>query len=146
MIYCKQVRAIAIKPIVVKKLEEPFNDSIKNLNGSDVPFASELRLRIYFDFDCNCRQVCDFARYDLINYYLDDEKHYLDLLMNGLNKIPRLQNLSIEYIKTNTIIFEAYFEENVFTEITESPPMTFTNLLAELGGINGKYFIRINLK
>jgi hypothetical protein len=94
-----------------------------------------------FDFSlhCKCPLECDSVSYGLTESIREITKHryFIDAVSVGLAK----KNLSLEQAKENVIAFCLNYETLSVTELTELPKVTVTNLVADLGGTIGNFFV-----
>ena len=95
-----------------------------------------------FDYIGNCSLKCplecDSVTFDLVR---EEEKIFdpynFGVIISNLNKSNKFSNYTLESIKEKLIYLEINFEKMSFTQLTEIPKKTFTDLISDLGGIIG---------
>ena len=120
------------------------------LEGNDTCNPDCVRSKDSFDYEKNCEtcvQECDSVKYGLeTNTYNLNGIEYYESQFEAVLKTPGSQfsNYSLEYVMNNLIHFTFGFKSMDFTEISESPKTTFTNLVAELGGTIGRNYFYVS--
>jgi hypothetical protein len=88
-----------------------------------------------------CPLECDSIRYDVsVSASTFPNKQTSDGLIyiyNGLDFSRN--NLTFEQYKSNLVAFNVYYEELVYTQISESAKMTSIDLVANIGGVLGLF-------
>ena len=95
-----------------------------------------------FDYYGNCKSdcplECDSVTFDLVK---ETEKivdsYYIGIIEGAINKSEKYSNVTFESIKEKLIFFNINFGKMSFTQLTEIPKKTFTDLISDLGGIIG---------
>ena len=86
-----------------------------------------------------CPLECDSVSFDLVKEpsKIVDGPYFIHILKVNLNKSEMFLNYTFDSIKEQIIFININFGKMSFTQFTEIPKKTFTDLISDLGGIIG---------
>ena len=95
-----------------------------------------------FDYNYNCKSECplecDSVSFDLVKETKKIvDPYFIDIIKDNLNKSEKFSNYTLDSIKENLIFLSTNFGKMSFSQLTEIPKKTFTDLISDLGGIIG---------